>query len=80
MRAFADAYFETTNNFLKFQVVQTEYYRQLRSKTGKVVFSGMAVDGTVVDEPGELAKIFVMPDVQRQTDKFSERVELLQRD
>ncbi len=34
----------------------------------------MAVDGTVVDEPGELAKIFVMPDVQRQDAKYHERV------
>lgn len=67
MKAFTDAYFKTTNNFLSFQVTRAQYYRQLRSKTGKVVFSGMAVDGTVVDEPGELARIFVMPDVQRQS-------------
>ncbi len=69
MKAFTDAYFQTTNNFLSFQVTQAQYYRQLRSKTGKVVFSGMAVDGTVVDEPGELTRIFVMPDVQRQGEK-----------
>ena len=36
----------------------------------------MAVDGTVVDEPGELARIFVMPDVQRQTAKGAELTEL----
>ena len=76
MQVFADAYFKTTTNFLKFQVVQTQYYRQLRSKTGKVVFSGMAVDGTVVDEPGELARIFVMPDVQRQGEKGYELAEM----
>ena len=76
MQAFTDAYFQTTTQFLKFQVVQTQYYRQLRSKTGKVVFSGMAVDGTVVDEPGELARIFVMPDVQRQREQGYELGEM----
>ncbi|MBE9059812.1 HEAT repeat domain-containing protein [cf. Phormidesmis sp. LEGE 11477] len=69
MQAFTEAYFQTTNNFLSFQVTKEQYYQQLRAKTGKVVFSGMAVDGTVVDEPGELARIFVMPDVRRQDAK-----------
>ena len=76
MQAFTEAYFKTTNNFLSFQVAKEKYYKQLRAKIGKVVFSGMAVDGTVVDEPGELAKIFVMPDVQRQSSKRYELAEM----
>ncbi len=76
MRAFTEAYFQTTNSFLSYQVTKEQYYRQLRAKIGKVVFSGMAVDGTVVDEPGELAKIFVMPDVQRQNVKGYELAEM----
>ena len=73
MQAFTEAYFQTTNSFLSFQVTKEQYYQQLRAKTGKVVFSGMAVDCTVVDEPGELARIFVMPDVRRQDTKRYER-------
>ena len=73
MQAFTEAYFQTTNSFLSFQVTKEQYYKQLRAKTGKVVFSGMAVDGTVVDEPGELARIFVMPDVRRQDAKRYEK-------
>ncbi len=75
MRAFTEAYFQETNSFLSFQVTKEAYYKQLRAKIGKVVFSGMAIDGTVVDEPGDLARIFVMPDVQRQSSKRYEIAE-----
>ena len=76
MQAFTEAYFQTTNNFLNYQVTKEKYYRQLRAKIGKVIFSGMAVDGTVVDEPGDLARIFVMPDVRRQSLKRYEITEM----
>ncbi|MGI8934820.1 MAG: NACHT domain-containing protein, partial [Phormidesmis sp.] len=75
MQAFTEAYFQETNSFLSFQVTKEAYYEQLRAKIGKVVFSGMAIDGTVVDEPGDLARIFVMPDVQRQSLKRYEIAE-----
>ncbi|MEM8807097.1 MAG: HEAT repeat domain-containing protein [Cyanobacteria bacterium P01_G01_bin.38] len=69
MQIFVETYFQETNAALQFQVIQAEYYKQLRGRIGKVIFSGMAVDGTVVDEPGDLARIFVMPDVERQDQK-----------
>jgi len=73
MQIFTEAYFQTTENFLSFQVTKDKYYRQLRAKTKKVVFSGIAVDGTVVGKPGELDETFVMPDVQRQDAKSYEK-------
>ncbi|MBE9097956.1 HEAT repeat domain-containing protein [Vacuolonema iberomarrocanum] len=76
MQAFVDAYFDSTTACLKIHYTLKAYCQKLSSKLGKMVFDGMAVDGKVVDESGDLTKLFVMPDVKAHDSRWAKELEI----
>jgi predicted NACHT family NTPase len=60
---FARTYFEKTNDYLKFKVAKSDYFKQLANWFDDVKFAGIAVEGQEIEKSEKLAQIFVMPDV-----------------
>ncbi|MEM9486130.1 MAG: hypothetical protein AAGA83_20835 [Cyanobacteria bacterium P01_F01_bin.116] len=67
---FVETYFKLTDAFIEIQQTAVSYCQRLSRKLGKVVFDGMAIDKKVVDEAGELTKLFVMPDIQTSNNSW----------
>jgi HEAT repeat protein len=62
--AFAKAYFENTNSFIRFQVAKQRYLEQIVRRFDNIKFGGIQVEGQEVEKQSQLANIFVMPDVK----------------
>lgn len=75
MQVFVDAYFESTTACLKIHHTLESYCQKLSSKLGKLVFDGMTVDGKVVNESGDLMKLFVMPEVRTYDSRWAKDIE-----
>jgi predicted NACHT family NTPase len=65
MVAFVDSYFDQIKGIC-FRVKKQEYLRQLAHRVDDIKFVGIAVPGDEVEKQGELAQIFVMPDVREE--------------
>ncbi|MHC5764440.1 MAG: HEAT repeat domain-containing protein [Nostoc sp.] len=63
LKKFADAYFEHTNTYLKFQIAKSDYLKQLSRYFDGVEFVGIKVKTKEEEKFAKLPQIFVMPNV-----------------
>ncbi|MCP2727890.1 HEAT repeat domain-containing protein [Limnofasciculus baicalensis] len=63
LQIFVNAYFQRSQEYLRFQVAKADYFEQLANWFDDVKFAGISVPGQEVDKSAQLAHIFVMPDV-----------------
>ncbi|MEO1521613.1 MAG: NACHT domain-containing protein [Cyanobacteria bacterium J06633_2] len=63
---FADAYFESTNNYTHYQLDKKRYFAQLQTLCDDVQLLGVAVEGREDEKRKKLLQIFVMPDVKEK--------------
>ena len=63
LEVFVSAYFQRSQEYIKFQVAKADYFEQLANWFDDVKFAGISVPGQEVDKSAQLAHIFVMPDV-----------------
>ncbi|MEH1916258.1 HEAT repeat domain-containing protein [Nostoc sp.] len=68
LKKFADAYFEHTNTYLKFQIAKSDYLKQLLSYFDGVEFVGIKVKTKEEEKFAKLPQIFVMPNVVEQVE------------
>ncbi|MEM9447834.1 MAG: HEAT repeat domain-containing protein [Cyanobacteria bacterium P01_E01_bin.6] len=66
VRHFADAYFESTNNYTHYQLDKQRYFTQLQTLCDDVQLLGVAVEGREDEKRKKLLQIFVMPDVKEK--------------
>ncbi len=66
LKKFADAYFEHTNTYLKFQIAKSDYLKQLLGYFDGVEFVGIKVKTKEEEKFAKLPQIFVMPNVVEQ--------------
>ena len=76
MQVFVESYCAETNYCIEIHHVLQDYCHRLTTKLGKMVFDGMAVDGKVVDESGDLTRLFVMPDVKAHDSHWARELDL----
>lgn len=75
LEVFARTYFEKTNDYLKFKVAKSDYFKQLANWFDDVKFAGIAVEGQEIEKSEKLAQIFVMPDVLEE-EKIQVRLDI----
>ncbi|MHC5746492.1 MAG: NACHT domain-containing protein, partial [Nostoc sp.] len=68
LKKFADAYFEHTNTYLKFQIAKSDYLKQLLGYFDGVEFVGIKVKTKEEEKFAKLPQIFVMPNVVEQVE------------
>ncbi|MBE8970618.1 HEAT repeat domain-containing protein [Nostocales cyanobacterium LEGE 12452] len=68
LKKFADAYFEHTNTYLKFQIAKSDYLKQLSRYFDGVEFVGIKVKTKEEEKFAKLPQIFVMPNVVEQVE------------
>ncbi|MBN3888938.1 MAG: NACHT domain-containing protein [Nostoc sp. JL31] len=68
LKKFADAYFEHTNTYLKFQIAKSDYLKQLSHYFDGVEFVGIKVKTKEEEKYAKLPQIFVMPNVVEQVE------------
>ncbi|MEH2329511.1 NACHT domain-containing protein, partial [Nostoc sp.] len=68
LKKFADAYFEHTNTYLKFQIAKSDYLKQLSHYFDGVEFVGIKVKTKEEEKFAKLPQIFVMPNVVEQVE------------
>ncbi|MEH2110899.1 NACHT domain-containing protein, partial [Nostoc sp.] len=68
LKKFADAYFEHTNTYLKFQIAKSDYLKQLLGYFDGVEFVGIKVKTKEEEKFAKLPQIFVMPNIVEQVE------------
>ncbi|WP_199326875.1 NACHT domain-containing protein [Nostoc sp. FACHB-888] len=68
LKKFADAYFEHTNTYLKFQIAKSNYLKQLLGYFDGIEFVGIKVKTKEEEKFAKLPQIFVMPNVVEQVE------------
>ncbi|MDJ0714557.1 MAG: NACHT domain-containing protein [Prochloraceae cyanobacterium] len=74
LKTFLNSYFQHTPAYYHFQDVKKKYFQKLIKRYGKVRFGGITLRGMQFDNPEELLKIFVVPDVKAQTSDPTESI------